>query len=166
MFHVGDYVIYENSGVCKIEAIGLLDIQGMSKDKEYYTLRPEYIRGSTIFNPVGNEKVIMRPIISKEEALALIDEMKTMECLVITDERRREIDYKEALHKCDCRELVKLIKTSYLRKQSRLKEGKKVAASDDRYFNLAEEQLYGEMAVALGMNKEETKVFVHQKLEK
>ena len=70
MFRVGDYVIYENSGVCKIEAIGFLDVVGMAKDREYYTLRPEYMKGNTIFNPVDNERVMMRTSISREEALA------------------------------------------------------------------------------------------------
>ena len=89
-----------------------------------------------------------------------------MECLTIVNEKRKDMEYKEALHKCDCRELIKLIKAIYLRKQARLKEGKKVTASDDRYFNLAEEQLYGEMAIALGMSREAVKEFIEQRLGK
>ena len=37
--------------------------------------------------------------------------------------------------------------------------------SDEKYFRLAEDNLYGEVAVALSMTKEEAKAFVEQKVE-
>ncbi|PHV69327.1 CarD family transcriptional regulator [Sporanaerobium hydrogeniformans] len=165
MFQAGEYIIYGSSGVCRIEVIGRLDAAGMPNDRDYYTLRPCYMQGSTVFTPIDNQKIIMRPIMSKEEALKLIDEMKEIECLWITDEKRREIEYKEALRKCDGRELVKIIKTIYMRKQSRLAAGKKVTASDEKYFNLAEEQLYGEIAISLAMDKEAVKEFVIRRVK-
>lgn len=41
------------------------------------------------------------------------------------DEKKREEAYRNAIHSCDARELVKIIKTIYLRRQSRIEEGKK-----------------------------------------
>ena len=52
-----------------------------------------------------------------------------------------------------------LIKTIYIRKQERLLE-KKITATDDKYFHIAEEKLYGELAIALSMTKDEAKEFV------
>ena len=44
--------------------------------------------------------------------------------------------------------------------QERIAEGKKVTASDERYFHMAEESLYGEFAIALGIEREEVKDFI------
>ena len=40
---------------------------------------------------------------------------------------------------------------------TRLAEGKKVTASDERYFNMAEDKLFGELAIALGVEKSQMK---------
>ena len=44
-------------------------------------------------------------------------------------------------------------------------DGKKVTAVDERYFNLAEGKLYGEMALALEMSKEEVKDYIKKYVE-
>lgn len=160
MFEVKDYIIYGSHGVCKVKAVGKLDTAGMGKDRLYYTLEPVYENGSKIFTPVDNEKVMIRAVISKEEAIELIDDIKNIDTLWITNEKRREFDYKEAFQKNDCRELVKIIKTIHTRKQIRIAEGKKITASDERYFRMAEETLCGELAIPLEMEKEEVKEFV------
>ena len=55
---------------------------------------------------------------------------------------------------------VQLIKTIYLRKESRITSGHKVTALDNRYFDLAESTLYGELSIALGKPKEEIKSYI------
>ena len=76
------------------------------------------------------------------------------------DEKQRESQYKETLRKCDCRELLRIIKTIYQRMQARIAEGKKVTSSDERYFQLAEDRLYGEFAIALGIERDQVKDFI------
>lgn len=73
----------------------------------------------------------------------------------VENEREREVCYKEILRSCDCKELIRIIKTLYLRNQSRLESGKKTTAVDERYFHLAEEQLYEEFSFVLGKSKDE-----------
>lgn len=158
MFEVGSSIIYGNSGVCKIVGIGAMS--GMPKDKLYYTLEPYYVKGSRIFTPVDNTKVTMRPVITKQDALTLVDEMKEIEALWIPDEKHREQEYKDALKSCDCRQLVKVIKTIYCRKSSREAAGKKLTSSDERFFHQAEERLYGELAISLDMSREEVKDYI------
>ena len=157
MFKVGDLIVYGNTGVCTVEKIGRPDLSGISDDKEYYTLLPYYSRNSRIFTPCDNDKVVMRPIMSKKEAEKLLREIPKIEILVITDEKKREECYKETMKTCDCREFVSILKTIYNRKKTRLAEGKKVTASDERYYNMAEDKLFGELAIALGMEKSQMK---------
>ncbi len=165
MFEVGEYIIYGNSGVCRVDAVGTTELAGMSKDRLFYTLTPVYEKNSRLFTPVDNEKVIMRAVISKEEAYDLLEEIKKIDFLWIQDEKRREESYKEAFRKCDCRELVKIIKAIYFHKEARQAEGKKIPASDDRYFRIAEESLYGELAISFAMDKEKVKAFVIASVE-
>lgn len=164
MFEKGDYIIYGTEGVCEVMEVGTLD-SAVVKDRIYYTLMPHYSKGSKIFTPADNTKVLMRPVLTQEEANELINDINDIGSLGITDEKKREFDYKDAFRKCDCRELIKLIKSSYKHMQSRISEGKKVTSQDERYFNMAEESLYGELAIALRMDKDQVKDYIVQKME-
>ena len=164
MFEIGDYVVYGETGVCRVESVGKLDSCVAQRDKIYYTLSPQYMKESTIFTPVNNQKVRMRAVMTREEALELIDHMKVISTLCIQDERHRETEYKEILRNCESEEIVKLIKTIYERNRKRNVDGKKITVSDDRYFKRAEDTLYGELAVSLSMDKEEVKAFVIERI--
>ena len=166
MYKIGDIVIYGNNGACTVMAVGKLETPGVSREKEYYTLRPYFLQGSIIYTPVDNDKVPMRRILTKEQVMQVIDGIPDLDILWINDEKKREFEYKESIHKCDCRELVRIIKTIYMRKLKRMEEGKKVTATDERYFKIAEEKLYGELSIPLEMTKEETKKFVVEQVTK
>ena len=156
--------MYGNTGVCKIEDIGPLSIG--SSDKEYYTLVPVYGRNSKLYTAVDSDKVVIRPIMTKQESDALINEMEEIDALRIGDEKRLEEIYKETMRTCDCKEWVRIIKTLYSRKMDRLSRGKKVTRSDERYLQMAEENLFGELAFSLQMPKEKVGEFIGEKIGK
>lgn len=163
MFKIGDYVVYGNSGVCKVEDIGPLSIG--SQDKDYYTLIPVYGRNSKLYTAVDSDKVVIRPIMTRQESDALIDEMEEIDELSICDEKRREDIYKETMRTCDCKEWVRIIKTLYTRKMDRISRGKKVTSSDERYLQMAEENLFGELAFSLQIPKEKVGEFISEKIK-
>lgn len=66
---------------------------------------------------------------------------------------------------CSFENLIKIIKTLYLRRQSRLAGGKKLATIDERYLKMAEDGLYGELAISLDMKKEEMEAFITKQVE-
>jgi CarD family transcriptional regulator len=160
MFKVGDLVVFGSYSVCEITSIGSLDMDGISKDRIYYTLKPYYTKGSIIYTPVDNRKEVMRPVLTKDEAIELIDEMQQIDYLWINDERKRERDYKNAMHSCDCRELIKIIKTTYDNKRQRTAHGKTMTSIDKKYFTMAEDYLYGELAIALELPKDEVREYI------
>ena len=164
MFNVGDYVVYGNTGVCRVEDIGPLSIG--SSDKNYYTLAPVYGRNSRIYAVVDSDKVVIRPTMTRTESDALIDEMEEIDALLVCDEKKREEIYKETMKSCDCKEWVRIIKLLYVRKMDRLARGKKVTSSDERYLQMAEENLYGELAFSLQIPKEEVEEFITEKIRK
>ncbi len=153
MYNVNDMVVYGNQGVCEVVNIGTLSMSMVDRKKKYYTLRPVFQREAAVYVPVDNVTAVMRPVISKEEAEALISKIPDIEYAWISNEEERETQYKDALRTCDCEELVKMIKTLFKRKKTRLDEGKKVTVVDERYIRQAENQLYEELAYALGIDK-------------
>ena len=155
MFQVNEMIVYGKHGICKVVAKGKLDMPMIDKNKEYYTLLPYKEKASVVYAPVENNKTVMRYVLSSEEVNSLLKEVPTLEEIWITNDREREACYRETLGRCDCRELIRILKTLYLRRQFRLESGKKTTAVDEKYFHLAEEQLYGELCFVLEKTKDE-----------
>lgn len=164
MFQAGDVIVCGTHGVCRVEKVGPLSSAVADRDRLYYTLKPLYERGSVVFTPVDNEKMVIRPVISREEALRLIDGIRDAEALGIEDDRKREENYKTALKSCRAEELVKMIKTINARKRSRAARGKKATDADSRYVKLAEDYLYGELAISLDLERDQVKAFIRERI--
>ncbi len=160
MFKKGEFVVYESKGLCEITDITELDLGGAIKGRKYYVLKPVYDEGGTIYSAVDNSKVIMRKMITKKEAQAILDEIPDIKSLTIPDEKQRENRYKEAMHSCDCRQWVSMMKTLYVRRENRLMNGKKTTNTDDRYYKKAGDSLNGELAMAMGMDKSEMETII------
>ena len=141
MFEKGDYVIYGNNGICRVQDITTLSISGIDKNRKYYLLKPVYSSGSTVYTPVDTAETLLRPALSREEADSLIRSIPDIPLIPIADEKT-------------------LDKTIYLRKEKRTMKGYKVTALDSRYFSLAESSLYGELAIALDKPREEVKSYI------
>ena len=108
----------------------------------------------------------MRKLISKDEALKLIDRIAEVEPLKIKDKKKPEEEYREALQKYDCWELCGLIKCLYFRKQEKLEDGKKPTTVDEKYMKLAEEVLYQELGVVLDIPKDQVLDHLFERIEK
>ena len=160
MFQKGEYVIYGNNGICLIQDITTLNIPGVDKDRQYYLLKPVYASGSTVYTPVDTAETSLRHALSKDEADSLIRSIPDIPLIPLTDEKTLEKTYKEYMRSNSCKAWVQLIKTIYLRKERRIMKGYKVTALDNRYFNLAETSLYGELSIALGKPRNEVKSYI------
>lgn len=166
MFETGDYVVYGHTGICKVMGVTTMDMTGIPKDRLYYILRPDGQTEGKIFTPVDNGKLVLRKVMSKEEAEHLIDEIPEIEVLGIADDKQREEKYKECIKSCECREMIRIIKTIYLRKKERVSQGKKVTATDERYLKLAEENLYSELSMLLDVPKNKMEHYITARIKK
>lgn len=160
MFQIDDIVVYGRNGVCRITNIGTISMSMADRHRQYYTLKPLFGHDAVLYVPVDREGSVMRPVMTREEAEALIDEMPEIACTFSANEREREAQYKEALRTCDGRELVKIIKLMYGRKQMRIRQGKKMTSVDERYMNLARERLCEELGYALDIAKGSVEAYI------
>ena len=97
-----------------------------------------------------------------EEAKRLIQDIPSIEVLEVPNEKQREASYKAALHECSGRSWISILKTLHQRKDERLAAGKKVTALDERYMRVAEQELYGELSVVLGIEKENMHDYIQE----
>lgn len=157
MFQTGDLIIYGSTGVCEVTDIGQSKFPG--EDQLYYTLSPRY-SSETIYIPVDSP-VFMRHVISREQAESLIGQIPNVrENTVHGDHRQVAEQYEASLKTHDCTELLRLIKTTYLKTRRCVQSGRKPGQTDQRYLKRAETQLYGELAVALGIQPDEVKGYI------
>lgn len=166
MFEKGELIMCGGHGVCRVVDITGNPIDRLDQKRKYYVLEPVFEKTSTIYTPVDNDKVVMRRIMNKEEAEKLIEHITEIDIMWIQEEKRREQTYKEAIRTYDSRSLVQIIKTLYLRKKSRLNEGKKILSSDEQYLHKAEELLYSEMSLALSIPKDEVEDYISKAVDK
>lgn len=164
MFEVGEYIVYGSKGVCMVEDITHIDIPGADKDRLYYVLEQLENGSGKIYVPTDSQKVVMRRVISKEDATDLIQQMPEIEQMWIDDDKRREARYKEAIRTCDYHEWVSMIKTLYLRKKERCAQGKKITALDEKYLKTAENELYSELSVTLGIPRDQILDYIKKQL--
>lgn len=157
MFEVGDFIVYGQNGICKVTEITQLEESGVDKNRLYYVLVPEKTRDSRLFCPADSDRIIIRKVISAEEAKQIMEESKSIEPLEIPNERARDGSYKMAMKSCDLRQSVSVLKTLLIRKKEREENGKKITTTDERYLKQAEEGLFSELAMATGMTKEKVK---------
>ncbi|MBR5712703.1 MAG: CarD family transcriptional regulator [Lachnospiraceae bacterium] len=162
MFSKGAYVIHGSNGVCRVDDIGPLSGMGAG-GKDYYTLTPVYSNGGKIFSPVDNTRIVLRPVLSREEAEGLLRRLNDFDELEIADEKKREDVYKQAFYSGECENLVRMLKAIRARGELRMSQGKRATASDERYLHMAEDVLFGELAISFGISRDEAKdVFVNR----
>lgn len=165
MFKIGDFVIKANSGICRIDDIGYLDISAANKERLYFFLSPLSETNSKLYVPTDREDSGLRKVITEEEAWKIIEQIPNIDEAWISDDKQREQKYKEAIQSCDLIRLVSIIKSMYHRKQQRTAQGKKNTSVDEHFFKVAENNLYTELAFAIGKKREDMRDIIAERIE-
>ena len=164
MFKIGDYIMYSLTGVCKVIDI-VKEKYFDSDEKDYYVLEPVYATTKTVIKiPVDNKKVFMRPIISEDDIKDLIDKIPLEEDIWIDDERERNHQFKLMVHSGDCKQWSTLIKSIFLKKEQKKKEGKKITQEDERLMKSAEKLLNEEIATILHILPDEVPKYIQSNI--
>lgn len=164
MLNVGETLIYGSSGVCRVEDICVRDC-GSGK-REYYVLQPVYDTRSTVYVPTDSEKLIShaKALLTRQEIYDMIDDMPEDSFEWIVNDKERGETFRNILEEGSRKDVVKLIRTLYLRKKELSERGKKLRSSDESIMQRAERLLYGEFAWVLGINPSEVTGFIAQRV--
>ena len=155
MFEKGEYVIYGNSGVCRILEVGVPEIVRDMTDKLHYTLSPVY-REETIYTPVDTV-IFIRPVMDEETARKFISQIPYIEGdldMTLSSKLLKE-KYQQLMKSHDCEDLVVLIKFLKAKIEKAIRDKRKPNEIDQDYLKRAEGLLYGELSVVFGIPFEE-----------
>lgn len=166
MFQVGDTIIYTTYGLCRIDDLVKKEFNGEMKD--YYILKPLNDSKASlqiqVDNPITKEK--LRKILTKSEALDLINQVPSIEPYWIENENERKRHFSNIL-RCGLRsEIIGIIK-SILNHSIGLKErGRKLHACDEQSCKDAEKIIYEELAHVLEKERKEIQELLFECLNK
>ena len=165
MYCVGDYVVYSNSGVCRVTAVGVPDCARVDQTRDYYTLTPVYDT-ETLYVPVDTTAPI-RPALTKAQAQALIAGMPAIQEEQLDTRSMQALAeyYRTSFQSQDCEGLVRLLKTIHGKDLRAQQNGGKPGKVDQRYRKRAEDLLHGELAVALEIPREQVLDYIQSCLE-
>ncbi len=155
LYNVGDFIVYKKD-VCKVK-----EIKNNKLNKtDYYILSPIDDESLIIDTPTNNKMGYIRDVMSKKDANDLINKIPEIEPLTNINDKLLERTYKDLLYNGNHEDLIKIIKTAYLRNDTRLKNNKKLSEKDNIYFKQAEKYLYNEISVSLKISFEDTKNYI------
>ena len=157
MYKKGEYVVYKHD-VCIIKDIKENKLRGNT----YYVMTPIDDDSLIIDIPTENKMGILRSVISFEDANNLIKRIPKIGPIEDINEKNLETKYKEMLKTGIHENLIRIIKTTYLRNERRINNKKKISEKDDTYFKLAEKYLYNELSISLNMTVEEVKKHIFE----
>ena len=156
MYKVNDLLVYKKD-VCVVEEIKPKYL----RDTDYYVLSPLTDKSLKLQVPTTSNAI--RDLIKKEKIEEIIQSIPNIE-VIKSDAKTLEADYKLLMQNGTHEDLIKIIKTIYLRNKERLDNNKKTADKDNYYFNQAELYLYNEFSVVLNLTYDETKQYIIDKL--
>ena len=155
MFQIGDLLFYGTNGVCRVSEICSSPFDS-SDPRSFYKLAPIAENTSlVIYTPVDNTQVIMRSLISKEAAEALLARIPEIEKVAVAVEKHRKEAYRETIREGDPEGFVKIIKTVRARRELFRRTRRRVPDLDNDFEHTAKTCLYGELSTVLGICREE-----------
>ncbi len=145
MFQIGDIVVYENGGVCKVVKIGTPDF--MKGDTQFYFLQPLFDNSGMIYLKVENDTHILKPLPQPQEVDEILGGAKDIAPMYNSSEKQRGVEFKEALRSCEIGQWIAMLKGILMEKDRREKRGKRLNMSDDRNMQKVEQLLTTEISV-------------------
>lgn len=165
MFQVGDQVVYGIHGVCRV-----VDQEERVVDRKrvtYLALEPIGQGGSKYLVPTQNAAAMakLRRMLSKEELEAMLDSQEVRADSWIKDENLRKQTYRELINSGDRTRLICMVRTLYRHKAAQAAAGRKCHLCDENFLRDAEKLLTSEFSLVLGMEPEQVRKYVSEKLK-
>ncbi len=176
MYEQGEYVVYHHD-VCKITGYA----ENYIDEDDYLILEALYEHSLTFYVPVRSLDLLLQPVLTRDEAIALIDSIEDTAPLdeaklngnypkrnapgqgsASTNNKLRD-SYRHYVKRSTVQELVPFIKLIRDRIEDRIANSQHPIATDKEFYEQVEQILDNELAVALDMDVEEVKSFIESR---
>lgn len=173
MYSIGEIVVYRHH-VCEIMGVRAAYFEG----EDYLELRALFNKTLKLFVKTSEARPpMLRAVMTEEEAFGLIDSIASADPIdegkfassanapTLTERLIRE-EYERCLGMFSPESLVPIIKTVHVRTTEREACGRRITATDKKYFDLAEKLLCDELSISLKISRDEVKDFLIDQIKR
>lgn len=139
----------------------------MSEPMEAYRLLPIGLRHPTYIRfPLANAEKL-RPVLTRDEAVELIEEYPSMQVDNYTDRSNalEEEHFKQEIRQGTCRDSMRIVKTFRLRIAQTRARNKKPPVAYERILKQASQRSLEELSVALEMSVDDVRALFEQRFD-
>ena len=175
MYQQGDYVVYHHD-VCTIVGYE----ENYVGQDDYLVLEAVFHPSLNFYVPIRSLDILLRPVISKQEALDLIDSITTTDpldetvlrsyCSFNTPGQRGSSttnklydSYRQYLKKNSLQDLIPFIKLIHERMTQRELNNQTPISTDKEFYKQVEDIIDCELAVALHMDRDAIEPFIENR---
>ena len=165
MFNIGDKIVYGSEGVFTVQEYTASPFD-KNDERLFYVLIP--VNGSQnnkIIAPVEGGRIPVRYVMSRDDALALIDKIPEIEEVTVTQERGRRDAYRAVISEGRGESFVSIIKTVRRRREELLVLKRRLAETDTDFEGRAKNCLFVELSVALDSPRSDVEKFIADRLK-
>lgn len=158
MYKTGEYIVHPGQGVCKVDGV-------VTEPTEAYRLLPIGMHHPTFIRyPVANADKL-RPVLSRDEAVELIEEYPSLQVDGYTDKSNalEEEHFKREIRTGTCRDSVRIVKTFRMRIAETRARNKKPPVAYERILKQASQRSLEELSVALEMSVEDVRALFEER---
>ncbi|MBQ7783248.1 MAG: CarD family transcriptional regulator [Oscillospiraceae bacterium] len=159
----GDLVVYSGNEICRIDGIVKKCFDGVN-ELNYYRIVPDGSPASSYYIPEDKLCERVRPLLTREEILDVIDRMPDAEITWSDDRNERKQMFGQVLRSDDYRQLLGMMKALHLEKEKRGSSGKRLISSDEKAFEAAHRLMHKEFSHVLGIPEEKIPEFIENRL--
>lgn len=159
-FQPEDYVAYGSAGVCRIISCETRAFDGIHEET-YYKLSPLDGTHSTYYVPVDRASERLRPLLSQEEIYSLIDAMpETEEKEWCCDSRERRGIFHDIMQSDDYKQMLGMMRMLHCQQERKRSAGRKLSSADEAVMHAAENRMYQEFGIVLGIRPDQVHDFI------
>lgn len=165
VFEKEQYVVYGKMGVCRVVDRQMLTFGGAKE--EYYVLAPARDPRSSVYVPCANEALMarLRPLLTKDEIDDILSHV-TQEDIPWTEDRgERASQFRAIIGGGDRRQIVRLVRCLYAKKQEKTAAGKKLSAADEAFLQECIRLVEEEFVLVLGITPAQVGDYIRERVE-
>ncbi len=150
LFKEGDYIFYGSGGLCRIDSICEMPFEGAKVGIPYYILHTLSEPKQTILNPSDNERVLMRPVMTKDEAMNIFAALPSLLPFEAPSSKLLREKYIAAIKSASPTEWGKILRTYETRRRASELRLLRVTEAERNFYTQAMALLCSEIALVLG----------------
>jgi len=164
-YRIGDKAIDKTGAIFEVEKMEEQDFGGGTS--VFLVMKPffsnDYSKDYRMYVPLGNADKILRPVMTKEQALDLIDQMAGLTGFPEVPPRERKVQFQNIISTGDRKEIYRVIKSLIEYRNKRKQNNKPFSDFDTKLLKNLETMIQNEISVALGISPSFVADFVKQR---